>query len=41
MLLNRTNAMIIASLYGPETDSWLGKAVTVYAARRQSLRNLA
>jgi hypothetical protein len=33
MLLNRTNAMIIASLYGPETDQWLGKAVTVYAAR--------
>jgi hypothetical protein len=33
MLLNRTNAMIIASLYGPETDSWKGKAVTVYSAR--------
>lgn len=33
MLLNRTNAMIIASLYGPETDAWLGKAVTVYSAR--------
>jgi hypothetical protein len=33
MLLNRTNAMIIASLYGPETDQWIGKAVTVYAAR--------
>jgi hypothetical protein len=33
MLLNRTNAMIIASLYGPETDQWLGKAVTVYSAR--------
>ncbi len=33
MLLNRTNAMIIASLYGPETDAWKGKAVTVYSAR--------
>jgi hypothetical protein len=33
MLLNRTNAMIIASMYGPETDSWKGKAVTVYSAR--------
>jgi len=33
MLLNRTNAMIIASLYGPETDGWKGKAVTVYSAR--------
>lgn len=33
MLLNRTNAMIIASLYGPETDHWRGKSVTVYSAR--------
>lgn len=33
MLLNRTNAMIIASLYGPETDNWHGKAVIVYPAR--------
>lgn len=33
MLLNRTNAMIIASMYGPETDGWKGKAVTVYSAR--------
>lgn len=33
MLVNRTNAMIIASLYGPETDNWKGKAVTVYSAR--------
>lgn len=33
MLLNRTNAMIIASIYGPETDGWMGKAVTVYSAR--------
>lgn len=33
MLLNRTNAMIVASMYGPETDGWIGKAVTVYSAR--------
>jgi hypothetical protein len=33
MLLNRTNAMIIASLYGPETSEWIGKAVTIHAAR--------
>lgn len=33
MLVNRTNAMIIASLYGPETDQWKGKAVVVYSAR--------
>jgi hypothetical protein len=33
MLLNRTNAMIIASLFGPETDMWIGKAITIYSAR--------
>lgn len=33
MLLNRTNAMIIAQMYGPETDGWIGKAVILYAAR--------
>lgn len=33
MLVNRTNAMIIASMYGPETDAWIGKAVIVYSAR--------
>ena len=30
LVLNRTNAMIIASLYGPETDAWTGKAITLY-----------
>lgn len=30
LVLNRTNAMIIATLYGPETDAWTGKAVTLY-----------
>jgi hypothetical protein len=33
MILNRTNAMIIASLYGPETDQWRGKSIIVYPAR--------
>lgn len=33
MLLNRTNAMIIASMYGPETDAWKGKSITIYSAR--------
>lgn len=33
MLLNRTNAMIIASMYGPETNGWIGKAITAYSAR--------
>lgn len=31
MVLNKTNAMTIASLYGPETDNWVGKSVTLYA----------
>lgn len=31
MVLNRTNAMIIASLYGPETDGWKGKRIRLYA----------
>lgn len=33
LILNRTNAMIIASIYTPETDNWIGKAVTLYSAR--------
>lgn len=33
MVMNRTNAMIVASLYGPETDAWIGKAITLYSAR--------
>lgn len=32
-VLNKTNAMIIASMYGPETDNWKGKAITIYSAR--------
>lgn len=33
LVTNRTNAMIIASMYGPETDNWIGKAITIYSAR--------
>lgn len=33
LILNRTNAMIIASLYSPETDNWIGKAIILYSAR--------
>lgn len=33
LVLNRTNAMIIASLYTPETDNWKGKQISLYAAR--------
>lgn len=33
LVLNRTNAMTIAAAYGPETDAWAGKWVTLYATR--------
>lgn len=35
MVLNRTNADTIAQSYGPDTDSWLGKEITIYVARVQ------
>jgi hypothetical protein len=33
LVLNRTNTMIIAELYGPETDAWAGKRITIYATK--------
>lgn len=33
LLLNKTNADTIASLYGPETDDWMGKAIDLYTAQ--------
>lgn len=30
LILNKTNGMIIAQLYGPETDKWVGKRITLY-----------
>jgi len=30
LILNKTNAKIIARLYGPETDKWNGGKVTLY-----------
>lgn len=33
LVLNRTNAQIIANLYGNETDHWRGKRVTLYPTR--------
>lgn len=33
MVLNKTNSMIIANLYSYETDAWLGKRITIQAAR--------
>jgi hypothetical protein len=31
LVLNRTNALVIARLYGDETNLWAGKAVTLFA----------
>jgi hypothetical protein len=33
LILNRTNALVIADLYGPETSAWRGKRVTLYSER--------
>ena len=35
MILNRTNAQILASLYGKEVMSWVGKRITLYCAEVQ------
>ena len=33
LVLNKTNANIIAELHGPETDDWAGRKITIYPAR--------
>ncbi len=33
--LNKTNAEIIANLYGPDTTKWIGQLVTLYATQTQ------
>jgi hypothetical protein len=33
LVLNRTNAMTIASLYGDESDNWVGKRISIYATK--------
>lgn len=33
LVLNKTNANIIAEMHGPETDDWHGKKITLYPAR--------
>lgn len=33
LVLNRTNAMTIAGLYGDETDDWVGKRINIYPTR--------
>lgn len=32
MVLNKTNANTISDMYGDDTDGWLGKQITLYAA---------
>ena len=32
MVMNKTNGMTIASIYGPETDNWVGADVEVFSA---------
>lgn len=33
LVLNKTNASTIAGMYGPETNAWQGKRITIYAAK--------
>ena len=33
LVLNRTNAMTIAALYGDESDNWEGKRISIYPTR--------
>jgi hypothetical protein len=33
MVLNRTNAMIIANLYGDEADQWAGNRICIYPTK--------
>ena len=33
LVLNKTNCQIIASIYGSEITSWIGKPITLYHAR--------
>jgi len=35
MVLNKTNAKRIASLYGGETEAWLGQSITLYPSETE------
>ena len=35
MVLNKTNAMLLAEVYGPETNGWIGKEVQLYVEKVQ------
>lgn len=40
LVLNKTNGSIIAKLYGPQTDDWFGKQVTVFTMEVQSFDDI-
>lgn len=33
LILNKTNGLAVAALYGPETDNWVGRPVQMYTAK--------
>ncbi len=33
MVLNKTNSMILGAEYGPETDNWVGKSISLYSKK--------
>jgi len=35
MVLNKTNAMVIAGVFGPETDGWRGKELVLFSEKVQ------
>lgn len=41
LVLNKTNGLIIAGLYGDETDGWIGKRITLYATRVKAFGKMA
>lgn len=36
LVLNKTNAKVIAKLWGAETDAWIGKRITLFATTCQA-----
>jgi hypothetical protein len=40
LVLNRTNGMIIAALYGDESDDWTGKRISIYPTRVKAFGTL-
>ena len=35
MTMNKTNAMVIADMFGPETNGWMGKTITLRPDKTQ------